>query len=109
MDERIRRMVAYAAGGRNKGQFGSSIYSYDQGGYTNMSQSYDYGEGAHFSGAEGGNMFHYGAGAYVNLQMEGGRFRGYDYSSGSHFAGEVRNNSISIYDYGRGQYFNYSV
>lgn len=109
MNEDIRRAIAYAASGRANGKFASSIYSYDSSGYTNMSENYDYGAGAHLGGMKDGDIYHYGQGAHIQLTMNGSQFKGYDYSSGSHFSGRVSGRSVELYDYGSGDYHNYQV
>ena len=107
MEEVIRRAVAYAAAGRSEGQFGSSIYSYEDGNYTHMTPSYDFGAQAHIGGAKSGTMYHYGLSAHISLRVDGDRFSGYDYASGSHFSGNISGSTIRLYDYGSGSYYNY--
>ncbi|MGH2967382.1 MAG: hypothetical protein ACRDMH_18640 [Solirubrobacterales bacterium] len=56
------------------------------------------------------SLYHYGVGGHIDLKIEeGGRFSGFDYSAGSHFNGAVRGRSVNLYDFGTGQYFNYSI
>ena len=109
MEEVIRRAVAYAAVGRVKGRFGSSIYSHENGSYTQMSSSYDYGASAHIDGMKSGDMYHYGLGAHIDLEVKDNSFSGYDYASGSHFEGNVSREDVELYDYGTGCYYNYKA
>lgn len=109
MNESIRRAVAYAAAGRVNAKFASSIYSYDAGHHTSMSESYDYDTSAHLSGTRSGSMYHCGAGAHISLDVSGQRFSGYDHSSGLHFTGEVSGRSVQLYDHGTSQHYNYTL
>ena len=109
MDENIRRVVAYVAAGRITGEFCNSIYSYEHGSRTSMSESYDYEAHAHFNGARSGNIYHYGLGVHISLKENGQKFSGYDYGSGSHFSGSISLKTVQLFDYGTNQYFTYSV
>lgn len=100
MQEEIRRAIAYAAAGRVNSQFSSSVFSYDPGVHTSMSEGFDFGSGAHLGGARSGNMYHYGVGAHISLDVKGDQFSGFDYSSGSHFSGRVSGRSVQLYDCG---------
>ena len=96
MDEKIRRVVAYAAAGRASGRFSSSVFCCASGQHCSMSESYDYAAGSVFSVAKQGNMHHYGTGSHVSLVVRGHRFSGYDYGSGSHFTGTIRGLSVQV-------------
>lgn len=109
MNEQIRRAIAFAAAGRINGKFSNSVYSYDRGRHSSMSEGYDHESGAHISGARNGNMYHYGLGAHISLDTNGQDFSGYDYSSGSHYTGRVSGSSVQLYDYGESQHFQYSI
>ena len=109
MKEPIRRVAAYAAAGRANGEFASSIYSYAESRYTNMSESYDYDASVHLGGVREGNIYHYGEGAHISLEMSGNNFKGFDYSTGSHFSGSVSGRSVQLFDYEVGRHFSYSV
>lgn len=108
MKEETRRAIAFDAAARINGRNPSSIYSYDQGGHTPMSDGYDYGAQAHFS-RSGSSLYHYGTSSHIDLTINGKNFSGYDYDEGHHFNGTVNGNSVQIYDYGESKYFNYSV
>ena len=109
MEETVRRAIAYAAAARVRGCFSSSIYSYERGAYSNMSETYDYDAGNHISGTKSGNLYLHGLGAHVSLQINDEKFSGFDHSSSSHFSGTVSGNTISLYDNGEGQYYRYSI
>lgn len=107
MDEPSRRRLAFAIAKAN-GSTASSIYSYSDSRYTNMSGNngsyYDYDSGSHFS-----NTYDYGNGSHWNFKISGRNFSGYHYGAGNHFSGNINGQSIQLYDYGAGQWYNYTA
>ena len=94
----------------------SSIYSYDDGAYINISVSisgdqvegYDYSNGCHVGGTLP-NLYHYGESHHINLkETSNGKYDGYDYGTGSHFTISIDGNTAQVYDYGSSGYFAYS-
>ncbi|MGE0530405.1 MAG: hypothetical protein AB7G40_07320 [Hyphomonadaceae bacterium] len=108
MKEEIRRAVVQSAAARISGKSPTSVFSYDQGKYSFVNDTYDYDAGSHISQSSNG-FYQYNLGAHVTLSVSGKNFTGYDYESGSHFSGSVNGGSVSIYDYNEGRYFSYSV
>lgn len=109
MCEEIRRAVAYAAAARIGNRFPGSIYGFERGKHSHMSENFDYEARSHLSGVHSGNMYHYGLRAHIQLTVQDKTFSGYDYESRSHFSGTVSGNQIKLYDYGERRYFNFSV
>ncbi len=109
MREEIRRLIVFSATGRIKGQFPRTVYSYDRGTHSHMSNGYDYEIGAHFSGVKSGNLYHYGTSSHIQLKVNGTRFSGYDYDSGAHFQGTISGKQVNLYDYEDGRYYSFSA
>jgi hypothetical protein len=120
MKPRVRMAVAFVAGRLATGKRITSIFDRSRhrdvrfGGTVraNFVNVFDGELGAHFSGSgESGrfSLFHYGESHRVTLTMSGSRFDGVDHGTSSRFAGEVHGTSVTLFDYGEGRNFEYSI
>jgi len=98
----------------------SSVYSFADGNYANVScdvnaqniSVYDHERGCHISGSESSknkySLYDYGLSNHIDLEMKNRGFSGYDYDSGSHFEGTMSGGSVSFYDFETGEFYEYS-
>jgi hypothetical protein len=117
MDAELRRAVAYIAGRMISGSTATSVYDYDAGSYfsidgevsTSRVNVFDYSRSCYLDGNPP-SLYDYGRGQFFGLELKvAQKFSGYDYGSSSFFDGEVKGETISIYDYGTGNYHDYSL
>lgn len=116
MKPHIRRAVAYIVGCAISHKRSSAVFDYVTSRYytfsINLSESgiaaYDYTQRCHISGGYS-TLYHYGEGLYISIRMNETRFSGYDYGEQCHFSGSVNGISVTLYDYGVGSYFSFSI
>lgn len=117
MKSHVRASVAAISISHSLGRKVSSVYSYGDGGYTNINASiqgnrvdgYDYSNGCHFGGSIP-SLYHYGEGHHIALKPNReGKYSGYDYGSGHHFDVTVKGTSAELYDYDGSGYHSYST
>ena len=68
--------------------------------------------GAHLTGTGEAGLYklvHYGESHRITLAIDGTRFEGFDHGTSSRFAGDVRGATVTLFDGGEGQSFEYSV
>lgn len=121
MKSNTRACIACIAGCIILNKKSLSVYDYSQRKYVNISGNvdnqcvniYDYEQMCHISGNSNGvgfSLYHYGDSHHIDIKIDGNGFNGYDYGSSAHFSGQVSGNgSVSVYDYEKSSYFNYSV
>jgi hypothetical protein len=116
MKSDTRRAVAYIAGRAISGKTVSSVYDYAEGGHHNFSGTvssdsanvYDYDSSCHIGGRLG-SLYHYGHCSHLQLKLKGATFDGFDYDESQHFTGTVHGSSVTLFDYGTGTHYNYSL
>jgi hypothetical protein len=117
MQAELRRAVAYIGGRMISDSTATSVYDYDAGSYfsidgevsTTRVNVYDYSRSCYLDGNPP-SLYDYGQSQFFDLELKGGqKFSGYDYGSSSFFDGEVKGDAVSIYDYGTGNYHDYSL
>lgn len=94
----------------------SAIYSYEAWEHLTMSgtishgrlQLYDHDRSEHVTGSMP-SFYDHGSGDHFTLsRVADGQFNGYDHATASHFTASANGGSITVYDYGTGQYYQYS-
>lgn len=97
----------------------NNIYDYSKGCYWSISgkvdrkeiKLYDYSRGAHFGGRVNGqrySLYDFGHAEHISLELKSsGKYGGYHFGSGSFYEITVRDNGVSFYDYGSGQFYNF--
>jgi hypothetical protein len=120
MKNETRAGIAYIALRLATGKSKSDVYDYSVGRYitidgevtTSHVNVYDYTMGCHISGNGNGDKFdlyHYGNNRSIELKKKSSnKFDGYDYDVNNHFECTVSGNSVSVYDYEKSSYFDYS-
>ena len=121
MEAFVRRRIAYIAGRIASNKLDGGIYDYQESRYFLVSGNidnshisiYDYASASSISGT-GANgsyqLYDHGESGSISLYINNGTISGYDYMTGSPFNGQVSpNGEVSLYDYGRAEYFSYQL
>lgn len=120
MNGNARANVAYVAARVITGKNTGSVYAHGAGhihisGQVDASRIniYNHRASAHFTGSRSGHqysLYDFGRSAHVNLNIKGNRFDGYDFGTSTHFSGTVQSTgAVSLYDFGTGSYYNFSI
>lgn len=95
----------------------SSVYDYARGEYSQCSYSnnggnfsiFDYERQCYLTGRFP-SFYDYGVSQYITLSKVGGNaFNVFDYLTRSYLSVTCHGNTVTIFDYSRGQYFNYAL
>jgi hypothetical protein len=120
MNANTRANVAYVAARAITHKNTSSVYAHGTG-HINISGTvqesrvsvYNHRISAHFTGSGSGgrySLYDSGRSAHVTLNIKGSRFDGYDFGTSDHFSGTVQpTGSVSLYDFGTGSFYNFSI
>ncbi|QKE72669.1 hypothetical protein HPK19_07545 [Arthrobacter citreus] len=120
MKDETRAGIAYISLRLATGTSKNDVYDYNSGRYISINGEvtsqrvnvYDYDVGCFISGNGNNdkfNLYHYGVNQFIDLKKLGkNKFGGYDYDENNHFECTVSGNSVSVYDYEKGTFFEYS-
>lgn len=120
MENPQRATIAFLCGCLNNVQIAvryNSVYDYAQSAYVQCSFSnnggsvsiFDYKRHCYLTGRFP-SFYDYGVSQYITLSKVGGNaFSIFDYLSQSYLSVNCHGNTVTIFDYSRGQYFNYTL
>lgn len=98
----------------------NNVYDYSLGRHWSISgkidqneiKLYDYDRGAHFGGRLNGqrySLYDFEHSEHISLELKSsGKYGGYHFGSATHYEITVRSNGVSFYDFGTGQFYNFS-
>lgn len=120
MDNPQRATIAFLCGCLNNVQaavHNSSVYDYAQKSYVQCSFNnsggnvsiFDYGRRCYLTGRLP-SFYDYGVSQYISLNKVGGNaFSVFDYHTRSYLSVTCHGNTVIIFDYTKGQYYNYTL
>ncbi len=122
MNTEVRAIVAYIAGLLLTGKKSTSVLDHTSGKQRHVSSElsentvnvFDHDLGCYIGGDIKGttfSLFHHGHLHHIDLNIDVDQdiFEGFDYGASCHFSGTVSNDSIKIFDFAEGNYFEYSI
>jgi hypothetical protein len=114
MEDGIRARIAYVACCLITSKQPGSIYDHHNGQHVNMSgtvsskkvKAYDSTNGVHFTSTLNG-LYDHEKGSHITMEVKGNDVKGYEYVSGSHFSGTFKDSTLTLYDQGAANHYDY--